>query len=272
MTIKYPDGGTEALAVALDHGALSLRYTWQRRTEYLSVLAGRNDRLEFCWRRETTGGPLVETTFVQPSRGDMTLTIHRTGQTKVTYCVPGVWHLAALHPNVCMEHVVPIMELLCADSPIRLEVKQLRGRLFQTARKPLPVQRWEVEQLVRQLAARRFQERHHADQRLRTLGPSVISFLDELDPSALDREQRHRIAMVKADIWRYTADTPDRVAQWLSTDKQVWIALTHVPNSVRRELAMSRLANLSVAPVAARALDKTHARQAAVARDDVRRR
>jgi len=177
-----------------------------------------------------------------------------------------------------MEHVVPIMELLCADSPIRLEVEQLRDRLFETARKPLPVQRREVEQLVRQLAARRFQERHHADQRLRALGPSVISFLDELDPSQLDREQRHRIAMVKADIWRYTVDTPDRVTQWLSTDKQVWIALTHVPNSVQSELAMSRLANLSVVPAVARDLDKTHvpnaprARQAAVARDDVRRR
>jgi len=141
MTKEYPDGGTEALAVALDNGALSLRYTWQRRTEYLSVLAGRKDRLEFCWRRETTGGQLVETTFVQPPRGDMTLAIRRTGQTKATYCVPGVWHLAALHPDVCMEHVVPIMELLCADSPIRLEVEQLRDRLFETARKPLPVQR-----------------------------------------------------------------------------------------------------------------------------------
>lgn len=245
---EHPAGELESLAVAFDGGVLSLRYTRQSDDEYLCIVAGREDRFEFCWRRETAEGKCCETRFVQPPHSPLVLFIDQPNEPRQEYRVPGIWHLAILHPDICQLHVIPILDRLCLDHPVRLEVDEVRDELFQNALLSPSVGRREVQRLVNQLGASSFQTRRRAASQLRAMGPCVIIFLDELSASRLDREQRHRLDDLRKCLVPRTADTPARVAQWLSTDKDVWIALSGVPDPHERELAArcaTRLAETS---------------------------
>ena len=207
---EHPAGELESLAVAFDGGVLSLRYTRQSDDEYLCIVAGREDRFEFCWRRETTEGKCCETRFVQPPHSPLVLSIDQPNEPLQEYRVPGIWHLAILHPDICQLHVVPILDRLCLDHPLRLEVDEVRDELFQTALLSPSVCRREVQRLVNQLGASSFQTRRRAASQLQAMGPCVISFLDELSASRLDREQRHRLDDLKKCLVPRTADTPAR--------------------------------------------------------------
>jgi hypothetical protein len=111
-----------------------------------------------------------------------------------------------------------------------------------------PRRQW--QSWVDQLADPSFARRNEADQSLRAAGQAVVVHLRQLDPSALDREQRQRIGGILTTISGSGADSPERVAGWLADCKRVWLALLSRPDPLVRAAAAGHLSRLSGKPIA----------------------
>lgn len=244
---EHDDGTTESLAVAIDAGRVSLRYTRETPTEHLSILAGRSDRVEIGWRHQTAGGEKVEVEFIQWPRGAIQLSVRHVGQPAVTCSANGIWRLLLTEPALCRAHLVPVLELLCADCPFERQMEQLTKELIAVAAKIPSIDPQRVRQLVKQLGARQYARRQHAYRQLAALGPGVLNYICLADQTWLDREQRLRIARLQERLSCHTVDSPARVAQRLATDASVWGALMAQLDGPQRAVAATWAEGLSAA-------------------------
>lgn len=179
--------------------------------------------------------------FRQPEEGDVHLVI-RQGDDRREVCVPSFWHLVLSEPRICQEKLVPILELLRPGWHLADMSERLEAELFHTALSEPRVSRDDLAVLVEQLGSPQFHSRQAADRQLRSLGLVVLPFLDTIAPHSLSGEQRARIRGIRQSLAAATIDSPDRTAQWLADDEQVWFGLLKHPDPQRRHLAAIRLA------------------------------
>ena len=102
--------------------------------------------------------------------------------------------------------------------------------------------RWQTA--VDRLGSPRFDERRRADMQLRRDGHRALTYLKSLDRSQLTAEQRLRIRRIVDDLQDHRPDTPRRVAAWLVSDRDVWLALSQRGDEEQRALAASYLRRL----------------------------
>jgi hypothetical protein len=161
-----------------------------------------------------------------------------------------VWHLILAQPRVCDQYLIPALRLLRTDWQIGEAAAATRALLLTDPGIGQATSGREVDLLVEQLAHGEFRVRQRADRELRSRGRFVLGFLDQLDLSPLDREQRLRISTIRDAITSDWEDTPSRVAAWMSNDRAAWMALLEDEDPRHRRTARAQLSRLCEHPVA----------------------
>jgi hypothetical protein len=187
---EHPCGGCESLAITIDRGLISVQYSLCTDDEQLKVEVVRRDQLRIAWTRRTEDGTPTTTLFDQDVNGDVHLTIRSPRAPEQSYWSPSLWHVMLMHPHVCEDHLVGVLERLRPNWHPGEEAAAIRSALFDPRRHRAAVSRREVQLMVDQLADKRFHVRRQADRQLRNWGRSALCFLDELDSGRLDCEQR----------------------------------------------------------------------------------
>jgi hypothetical protein len=238
----------ESLMVNSDDGSPVVRYeridgnqsVSVEAVEFQQILIRRDDPAR------VVGGSFE---FHQPAMGDVRLVV-RNGDASQTWSAPSVWHLVLTERAVCERTLLSVLDLMRPGWDISRMADEVVKSLCVVAEVERPVARSELDKLVRELNAAQFQRREAADRKLRALGPAVLPYLDRLATAprgsarGLSSEQRSRILRIRETLTAGFRDTPERVAQWLVDDEQVWLALQQQEDPERRQIASIRLAAL----------------------------
>jgi len=183
---------------------------------------------------------LATVRFHQPLRGPATLVVEDGGTTR-EFSADGLWQLMLAEPEVCRQHLLPILQSLRPEWMLEAQSQQIEQALLAAARRNRTPDAARMTALVQQLRDPSFSRRQDADQQLREMGQAAVSFLHRLDERTLDAEQRSRIRQIKQSLHVYEGDTPARVAAWLADDRAVWLALLERKNEATRTVAAGQL-------------------------------
>lgn len=184
-----------------------------------------------------------EVTLHQPLEGKLTVTIESGGSLTQTSAA-SLWHLMLAEPQLCEQHVTPLLESLRPDWRIAEQGDSIRKALLATAGTDVLAQRAEWRQWVADLSHANFQKRQAADRALRAVGQPVIAWLSRLDPAELDAEQRQRVRRICTELADPSPDSPARVVSWLIDDKAVWLAMIAHGDLDQRIAAADHLSKL----------------------------
>jgi hypothetical protein len=179
--------------------------------------------------------------FSQAPGEPLRLTVTVDGKQQV-FTGATIWHLILGHP----EESRPLVAVLEQLHPWQLSktTSTIEAELLKTAGGSRP-DRAQWAALVQQLADDQFTRREAADRQLRTAGPAVLGYLQQLDFDQLDAEQQSRIRRMMKSLSQQTSDDrPEQVAIWLSEDPTIWLALLSRPDASVRQAAAKQLVAL----------------------------
>ena len=186
--------------------------------------------------------PWVE--FTQPPAGALSLVL-RTRQSQQVIHAASLWHLMIGYPEVCRQHLYPLLQLINSRWDPGKLAADLEENLIELARSQDAPDRRRWEALVAQLGDERYTRREAADRQLRASGRVVMHYLRQLDPTHLDAEQKFRVRRIIAALDDSEGiDTPDRVTSWLAGDPSIWLGLLSRDNESTRRLAYQQLSSL----------------------------
>lgn len=161
------------------------------------------------------------------------------------YEAANLWELLLQEPEVCREHLIPLLELLRRQKGLESSISAIENELVvaaQRGERP-DFARWTA--LVAQLGDDRFGKRQAADRELRAAGPAALTFLSNLNLRKLDAEQQFRIRRIVQSLAQETADdSPEQIALSLLGDRSVWLALLSRDDASTRRAAAEELAAL----------------------------
>ena len=104
---------------------------------------------------------------------------------------------------------------------------------------------------------------------LRNVGPAILGYLNRLNMSQLDAEQKSRIRSIIRDLSTQSGeDTPEHMASMLIEDPLIWLALLSRPDESTRQAAVQQLTVLLNMPIAVD--PKAEPNSQAKARDELR--
>lgn len=172
------------------------------------------------------------------------------GEDQTVYVAKDLWYLLLAEPEVCREHLAPLVEVLIRDQNLAKLARQLETALVKAGSAGTGAERERWAKLVDALGDDRFSRREAADRQLRQVGPAVVTFLTRLDPLHLDAEQQYRIRrIVRALSDRSSEDTPELAASWLAGDPTVWLDLMEREEESTRKVATRQLETILGKPV-----------------------
>lgn len=186
--------------------------------------------------------------FHQPRDGQLTLEIE-TASGPQCYTAPSLWHLMLSHPEVCREHLTPLLHAIRGDWQLEQQLQEIHGSLLQVALDDLALDRQYVQRLIARLRAPEYVDRQLAMRDLRRCGVGVLPLLETFANDQLDSEQRVRLRHVREQLEMTTGDSPDRVATWLSCDQTVWLTLLAAEDTKTSQLAREHLARVFQQPI-----------------------
>ena len=247
LSCEDPDEGRmETFGVHATPEAASVRYTFRSPHETTSYHFDGSDQLTIdrAWQPAETPGhdpaPARRLIFTQhPLRGIEVVV--EEADVGPAYYASSWWHLLLTEPELAKQEVLPLLERLRSDWQLELQGEQIESLLLEH---PLGDSAPPLEDLVARLADGRFEVRRQADRQLRTIGPRLLPFLDQLDPRQLSAEQVERIRSLREGLVPPGEDTPHRVAGWLSYDARLGEPWLRSPDSARQLFARRQLARL----------------------------
>ncbi len=246
---ELPDGTIETFAVTLDRGLVSLHYAYQGATRRLVVHVTRRDHLEIEYRCHDESAPITLMRFVQHPGDHLSLVLQAADETPCEYRAATLWHLQLAYPEACRTPLNCMLRALRPDWQIEDEIAEIRSTLLASEPSSAATSRREVELLVAQLSADQFRTRQAAARELLARGRCVLGFLQELDLTMLDAEQRQRVGDIQKALTVDRQDTPARVTAWLVNDRRTWLALMNDDQLQHRTRAHSHLMRLCDRPV-----------------------
>lgn len=241
-------GRTERLTVGTNGAEPVLSYKSLSPSERLTIEATGSHRLVIQRSPEGTSA-IVPIEYAQTANEPVTLAVGPAEQQQ-TYRAASLWHLLLAEPDVCRQHLAPLLKVLHKDWDLLKAVEEMEAALLAPASaQELPDRRrWAA--LVEQLGDSRFSQREAADRQLREAGRAVVTFLRQLDAERLDAEQQYRIRRILAAL-SATEDlqSPQQVVAWLCADPAVWLIFLARQDEPTRRLAASRLETLLGRPL-----------------------
>jgi hypothetical protein len=168
-----------------------------------------------------------------------------------TYRAQTIWHLFLLEPAVCQERLAPLLAIVLRELDFVRTAQEVEAILVRTAGTGASPDQKRWSQWLEQLADPRFAVREAADRKFREEGRIVVTYLQRIDPSRLDAEQRYRVRRILQSLSETGADeSPAQIAHWLAGDPVIWLALLSRDDASTRRLAAQRLATMLGSPVA----------------------
>jgi hypothetical protein len=194
-------------------------------------------------RRAIDNSKQVAIEFHQPIDGPLTLSI-KDQMSAREYKGATIWHLFLAAPDLCCEHLVPLLEMLRSDWRLAETAQSIEERMIRAAgeTKPEKVRNWDA--LVAQLASDRFADRQRAERELRAAGLAAIPYLRSLDHRQLEFEQWSRIQQVVDASDTDDEDRSETTAVRLMADRQAWLALLDRADESTRRTAVAELSRL----------------------------
>lgn len=225
------DDVRETLTISSETTIPTVRYQMQTSDENLafSIVNGQHVELQ----RTSLGGEATELRFQQSPRRKVVLEVSH-GTTKNTYRAPSLWHLVLEKPAVCEQELLPVLQWLQPRWRLQEFIHRTEDELvLEATSSDFKIAR-NARQLVGRLDHSDYRRRQAALSDLRALGIGLLPYLNQLDPADLSREQRQRLARLKAELRADTNDTPERMAKWLVEDERAWLTLlTHREQAIR---------------------------------------
>lgn len=250
MNEPAKEGGQrqERLRISIVGQELSVNYELTTPAERLLIEITGPDKLHVRRSPEGESGTTV-VDFRQSEDEPLRLAVGPDDEQQV-YTAASLWHLLITQPQVSRAHLVPLLQPLDQQWDLAGMADQIETALVRAADEgdlPDP-RRWAA--LIEQLGDERFARREAADRELRSLGRVIYTYLQQLDTSRLDAEQRYRVRrIVMALAARMDNDTPPEIAHWLAGDPAIWLALLERDDESTRRLAAERLESLLEGPV-----------------------
>lgn len=200
-------------------------------------------------RRATDNSHISAVEFHQPLDGPITLSI-KDQTSSQEFKGATIWHLFLAAPDLCRQHLVPLLEMFRSDWRLVETAQSVEERMIRAAgeTRPEKVQNWDA--LVAQLASDRFTDRQRAERELRVAGLAAIPFLRSLDHRQLDFEQWSRIQHVIEASDTDDEDRAETTAVRLMADRQAWLALLDRADESTRRTGAAELSRLLGEPVA----------------------
>jgi hypothetical protein len=192
---------------------------------------------------------VVPVEFVQIPNEKITLTVGANGR-QVALDAAGFWQLLIAHPQVCKQHLIPLLELARPDWKLAETAAKAEEILLSGSDNDAVAKRMLWAELVEQLGDDRFAKREAADRALRNADPSVLSYLRQLDFRRLDAEQQFRVRRIVETLsGQMSDDSPEQAAAMLAGDPAVWLALLERPEVATRRIAARQLTALLGEPI-----------------------
>ncbi|MGD9645485.1 MAG: hypothetical protein AB7U73_07220 [Pirellulales bacterium] len=241
-------GREESMTIDFVNGVPEIDYVAANRMTRVRIHSEAGDALRID--RKPVGETKIATMeFNQPNTGDLELTVG-SGAERTSVRGATLWHLLLAKPELCREHLVPLLENLRPGWGLSRMAEQIEDSLCAAAKEQRVPDRARVARLVAQLGDDRFALRQAADAALRESGAEVLPYLQSLDPLNLDAEQRFRVRRIIASLaGDSTSDRPDQVVNWLAADARIWLALLDRDDAARRQLAAGQLTRVLGRPV-----------------------
>jgi hypothetical protein len=244
VTANYMGGQQrERLSIDLAGGLPTVTYERTTSEERMSfeIVGGNKVTTQIVPRSTVVRSSVM---FVQPSEGSLTLTVSINNRT-AAYAAPTLWHLLLLEPDVCREHLIPLLEMMRPNWQLGQQAEEIETSLVHDDSGQVVLNRGAWQQSLAALASERYVDRERAEQQLRGAGPIIVPYLRVQAKSGLDAEQLFRIRRIMRSLTTDgDEDTPDRVTPWLTGDPRIWYALLQHTNAKVRRTAATRLAEL----------------------------
>jgi hypothetical protein len=182
--------------------------------------------------------------YLQHATGDCELTVDE-GQRVRKFTAPDFWQLVIENPQVAQQHLLPVLAQFRSDWMLRTQLRQLERELVALASSPDYPSSKRLQALVDELRSPEFAARQKADRQLRALGHIAVGYIQRLDLSILDGEQRVRLQRLLDEFGTGQPDTPPRTAAWLAAEPRTWVALLDREDPEARQVASRHLAVLT---------------------------
>jgi hypothetical protein len=270
VTAESPDGRAKELLsfCATDVESVSVRYEYLDEREHwlVDVELSRQVSIE---RRPQNDGTVAKVHYRQPRSGKVSVLVEQDGATRQA-AAADFWRLMLSAPDLCRQHLTPVLESLRPDWRLNELGQQVERTLFEQATGNAILDRQVLDHLILQLGDREFHRRQSAERQLRELGQRVVSHLNRVNQDHLNAEQRFRLARIQQSLQVRDGDTPLRVAAWLIDDPATWISLLDRQGQRQRVVAARHLEKVLGKPLDfdALAADPRRAQQLARLRNE----
>ena len=205
------------LTIALEYGEPNLVLYRSNDVERWMIEAKGNGR---CKIQFTNSSLEYAITWDQPSHGLIELTLESKGHVE-KFKVLSLWHLRFEHPEVCSQHVFPMLLKIEPNWNLELLASETESRMVDVLQVEPTVTERAVRELMEEFTSPNAMNRDKAHRRLRSLGLAILTPLMSADIDAMPAEQRMRIERLMNAMRPTTDDTPNRLAAWLAGDYAV---------------------------------------------------
>lgn len=215
--------GQRSVQVSVVDRHPTLRLTYADRAEKWSLQA--DAIIGVQWSREFTapssqpGGMAVKIDYSQKPHQPIALLISGTASKPVRLTGPTLWHLTEQGSQEVAKYVLPSLERLNStwDLPeILAAAKKVQQSCGLAVDQSLES---EIEQCMKDLESEEYSVRAIAAERIRQAGIIAQIPLERLSHKPLTAQQRSTIDKLLAGLEPRSADTPTRLAYWLSGDR-----------------------------------------------------
>jgi hypothetical protein len=234
QAVEYANGTTE-----------SFRY-WDHQLEYARTIPGSAETAftysggGFTFAKNTYG--VVKFELVQPADGWTTITVTKDKEAKVV-TAPTLWHLYLAEPELCREHITPLLEDLNVFMPYAKLGDGILPAVIKQGASPDQLAFMDKVSLLNDLGSDNYDLRKHAYAKLFDMGPTALAFIRDTKYE-LDKEQGLRLLKLREEIGAASLDYDERLTAWLVEDPWVWGHI-YLTDESARSLATLRIKDLT---------------------------
>jgi hypothetical protein len=240
----------EVLNVRNENGQFTLSYERTTSQDQIQVEVAAADDRVLIRRTPRASSPILPIEFSQVPNEKITLKLGSGAEQKV-FRAPDMWQLLIAQPNLCKEHLLPLLEMLRPNWKLAETAAGVEEQLLREAGGNGASGRALWSTLVTQLGDENFAKREAADRALRTGTANTLAYLRQLDFGRLDAEQQFRIRrIIEAFAGQNGEDSAEQATASLAAEPTVWLALLERPEQATRQTAARQLATLLGEPIA----------------------
>lgn len=204
------------------------------RATFIEIDGGNRVRL---WQTDRTDGALLFR-FLQLPGKPLRLTVYKNNRTR-THEAETLWHLALANRQACQTLLFPCLELLRHNWGLDHFVEQLEQSFIRASLTNWHSPEAEIRLLIQNLDSDLFATRRISHRRLRSYGFAALPYIDAFANENLSSEQHIQLSALRSALDVTRGDTPQRIASWLMSNKQIWITMLY-SNTVKGRFAAGR--------------------------------